>query len=185
MLGGWFQKTLQIKAKGRGCFLITDEVKRQLGSDLARFQVGIAHLFIQHTSASLTLNENWDSDVRLDMEDALNRLVPEEAPYRHTAEGSDDMPAHVKSSLFGASMSIPITNGSFNLGTWQGIWLCEHRDRPCMYHPSLVPVAFVVVLCCCLKFLFFFLFLFFFTSSCSSLFFLLLLYFFLFFFFFL
>ncbi|KAL6061414.1 UPF0047 protein YjbQ [Balamuthia mandrillaris] len=130
MLGGWFQKTLQIKAKGRGCFLITDEVKRQLGSDLAKFQVGIAHLFIQHTSASLTLNENWDSDVRLDMEDALNRLVPEEAPYRHTAEGSDDMPAHVKSSLFGASVSIPITNGSFNLGTWQGIWLCEHRDRP-------------------------------------------------------
>jgi len=113
---------------------VTNEILQSLGQNIQSFKVGICHLFLQHTSASLTLNENWDSDVRADMEDTLQRLVPENIPYRHTTEGKDDMPAHVKSSLFGASLSIPIADGSFGLGTWQGIWLCEHRDRPSSRH---------------------------------------------------
>ncbi|KXN69734.1 UPF0047-domain-containing protein [Conidiobolus coronatus NRRL 28638] len=89
----------------------------------------LANFFIQHTSASLTINENCDPDVRKDMEMMLNKLAPENAPYIHTDEGPDDMPGHVKSSLFGASLNIPISNGRLNLGTWQGIWLCEHRNH--------------------------------------------------------
>jgi secondary thiamine-phosphate synthase enzyme len=85
---------------------------------------------VMHTSASLTINENWDSDVRMDMETALNRMVPEEAQYRHDCEGPDDMPAHVKTSLMGASLNIPLSNGSLAVGTWQGIWMNEHRDHP-------------------------------------------------------
>lgn len=133
--GGMFhcsQVTLRLRAAKRGCHLITDQVLEGIKKELSRFQCGLANIFLQHTSASLTLNENWDSDVRLDTEDALNRLVPESGPgisYRHDAEGKDDMPAHVKSSLFGASLTIPITNGRLSLGTWQGIWLCEHRDH--------------------------------------------------------
>ncbi|KAH7850206.1 hypothetical protein Vadar_029228 [Vaccinium darrowii] len=100
--------------------------------DLSGFKCGLAHLFLQHTSASLTINENYDSDVRDDTETFLNRIVPEgsSAPWKHTLEGPDDMPAHIKSSMFGCSLTIPITNGQLNMGTWQGIWLCEHRDYP-------------------------------------------------------
>lgn len=87
-------------------------------------------MLVQHTSASLTINENYDKDVRLDMEDVLNQLAPEKTTYRHTMEGLDDMPAHAKSSLFGCSLAVPISNGKLALGTWQGIWLCEHRNIP-------------------------------------------------------
>eukprot|EP00698_Gefionella_okellyi_P012185 TRINITY_DN3261_c0_g1_i1.p2 TRINITY_DN3261_c0_g1~~TRINITY_DN3261_c0_g1_i1.p2 ORF type:complete len:142 (-),score=25.48 TRINITY_DN3261_c0_g1_i1:78-503(-) len=124
----WFQKEITLNAVKRGCHLVTKELAAQL-SDLSKIKIGIAHFFIQHTSASLSINENADPDVRSDMEDVLNALAPESRRYRHDAEGSDDMPAHVKASLFGASVSVPITNGKLNLGTWQGIWLCEHRDR--------------------------------------------------------
>lgn len=95
---------------------------------LKDFSVGMANVFLQHTSASLSLNENADPDVREDMEMALNNIAPEDLPYQHTDEGPDDMPGHVKSSLLGVSLNIPITNGRFNLGTWQGIYLCEHRN---------------------------------------------------------
>lgn len=97
--------------------------------ELKRIRVGFLQAFIQHTSASLTINENADPDVRVDMETALNQLCPEDSPFIHTIEGEDDMPAHVKASLFGAGMLIPISNGSLALGTWQGIYLCEHRNR--------------------------------------------------------
>lgn len=124
----WQQKTLYLNAKKRGFHLITDEIEQQL-PQLRDYSVGLLHLFIQHTSASLTLNENADPTVRTDMESHFNRYVPEDAPYyRHTYEGSDDMPAHIKSSLLGASVSIPISNGRLALGTWQGIYLGEHRD---------------------------------------------------------
>ena len=124
----WAQKVVSLRSRGRGCHLITDEILQQVGSELSRVKVGLCHLFITHTSCSLTLNENYDPDVRKDMEDSLNRLVPENASYRHTMEGRDDMPAHVKSSLMGTSHTIPITNGNLVLGTWQGIYLCEHRN---------------------------------------------------------
>ncbi|KAI5080564.1 hypothetical protein GOP47_0003747 [Adiantum capillus-veneris] len=102
-----------------------------IGSELSSFKCGLAHFFLQHTSASLTINENYDADVQADTETFLNRIVPEgkSAPWKHTLEGPDDMPAHIKSSMFGCSLTIPITNGKLNLGTWQGIWLCEHRDQ--------------------------------------------------------
>ncbi|GMQ47791.1 secondary thiamine-phosphate synthase enzyme YjbQ [Vibrio sp. 10N] len=124
----WQQKTLYLSEKKRGFHLITDEIEQQL-PQLRDYSVGLLHLFIQHTSASLTLNENADPTVRADMESHFNRYVPENAPYyRHTYEGSDDMPAHIKSSLLGASVSIPISHGQLALGTWQGIYLGEHRD---------------------------------------------------------
>lgn len=108
---------------------MTDEIVAQL-PELKSLNVGIAHLFIQHTSASLSINENADPDVRADMESHINRMVPENAPYyRHTLEGSDDMPAHIKASLFGVTVSLPINNGKLALGTWQGIYLGEHRDH--------------------------------------------------------
>jgi secondary thiamine-phosphate synthase enzyme len=97
--------------------------------ELAGFRCGLLHVFIQHTSASLTINENADSDVRRDMESSLNALVPEDFPYVHTLEGPDDMPAHVKASLMGSSLTIPLADGHLLLGTWQGIYLCEHRNR--------------------------------------------------------
>jgi len=127
----WFQKTLTLPSKSRGSYLITSEIVNQL-PELQNYKVGILNLFIQHTSCALSLNENWDSDVREDMSDALDRIVPEdkggrEGLYRHDAEGSDDMPAHVKSALIGASVSIPITNGKLATGTWQGIWYLEFR----------------------------------------------------------
>ena len=112
----------------RGFHLVTREILEQV-PELKNISTGIMHVFIQHTSASLTINENADPDVRTDMESHFNRLAPENAPhYIHTTEGSDDMPAHIKASLLGNSVSIPITNGRLNLGTWQGIYLCEHRN---------------------------------------------------------
>ncbi len=111
----------------RGFHLITHDVLRQLGS---LPQTGFLHLFIKHTSAGLTINENADPSVRVDFESIFNRLVPENEPYlTHTFEGPDDMPAHIKSALVGASVTMPITNGKLNLGTWQGIYLCEFRNN--------------------------------------------------------
>lgn len=125
----WVQKEIQLEARERGFHLITNEVLRQL-PELVDMSVGIMHLFIQHTSASLTLNENADPTVRDDFESFFSHIVPENEPYYlHTDEGSDDMPAHLKSSLLGASVQVPITQGRLNLGTWQGIYLCEHRNR--------------------------------------------------------
>jgi len=123
------QKEINIKSMGRGFHLVTDEIMDQLG-EIRDIKTGIAHIFIKHTSASLSLNENADPTVRTDMEKHFNKMVPENAPYYdHNAEGSDDMPAHIKSVILGSSVSIPVKNGEFNLGTWQGIYLCEHRNR--------------------------------------------------------
>ena len=123
------QKELSIKSKGRGFHLITDEILGQI-DEIRDIKAGIAHIFIKHTSASITLNENADPTVRSDMEKHFNKMVPENAPYYdHTTEGSDDMPAHIKSAILGSSVSVPVKNGDFNLGTWQGIYLCEHRNR--------------------------------------------------------
>lgn len=112
----------------RGFHLITDQVVQAV-PELADIQVGFLQAFIQHTSASLTINENADPDVRVDFETAMNHAVPESLPYVHTLEGPDDMPAHVKASMMGASVMIPIGSGHLQLGTWQGIYLCEHRDQ--------------------------------------------------------
>ena len=126
----WFQKTITLTPRSRGFHLITNELSAQL-PELGDFRIGLAHLFILHTSASLTINENYDPDVRADMEAHFNHAVPELAPYyRHVLEGSDDMPAHIKSSSIGCSVSIPVAQGRFLLGTWQGVYLGEHRDRP-------------------------------------------------------
>jgi secondary thiamine-phosphate synthase enzyme len=108
--------------------LITDEVVSAV-DELKPVRVGLLHVFIQHTSASLTINENADSDVLRDLEASLNHLAPEDFPYRHTVEGPDDMPAHVKASLMGSSVTIPMREGRLVLGTWQGIYLCEHRNH--------------------------------------------------------
>jgi secondary thiamine-phosphate synthase enzyme len=125
----WFQKEIKLKPQSRGFHLITNEVLRQL-PELANIKIGLAHLLLKHTSASLTLNENFDPDVRSDMEKYFNNTVKENEPYfLHTSEGADDMPAHIKSSLLGNSLTIPISNGNFNFGTWQGIYLCEHRNH--------------------------------------------------------
>ena len=125
----WIQKTLTLSAKRRGCHLVTREVLEQL-PELAEVQVGLLHLFIQHTSASLAVNENADPDVRGDLERHFNMMVPENAPhYEHVMEGPDDMPAHIKSILIGPSLTLPVNHGRLALGTWQGIYLCEHRDR--------------------------------------------------------
>lgn len=124
----WIQRTLQIPAKRRGYHLITGQIVDAL-PELSRVQVGWMQVFIQHTSASLTINENADPDVRVDFETAMNHAVPETLPYVHTLEGPDDMPAHVKASMMGASVMIPIGDGRLQLGTWQGVYLCEHRDH--------------------------------------------------------
>ena len=125
----WIQKEIQISRKSRGFHLITQDILSSF-SELSQINRGILQVFIQHTSASLTINENADSTVRSDFEAHFNEMVPEnQSYYRHTAEGPDDMPAHIKSSILGSSIEIPITNGSLNLGTWQGIYLCEHRDN--------------------------------------------------------
>ena len=124
----WVQKQIALAPRSRGFHLVTDELLGAL-PDLARIRIGIAHFFVQHTSASLCINENADPSVRSDLETSFNALAPEDARYGHTAEGADDMPAHVKAALIGTSVSVPITNGRLNLGTWQGIYLCEHRDR--------------------------------------------------------
>lgn len=124
----WFQYHLKLAARARGFHLITREVIAA-AADLPRIKIGLLHVFIQHTSASLTINENADPDVPLDLETSFNALAPEDFPFRHTAEGADDMPAHVKAALLGSSVSIPVRGGQLELGTWQGIYLCEHRDR--------------------------------------------------------
>lgn len=123
----WIQKELKMKPFARGFHLITREVAGAL-PELSELEIGLLNVFIQHTSASLTLNENADSDVRQDFEAYFNRMVPEHAAYRHDAEGSDDMPAHLKASLLGPSLLIPVRQGRLGLGTWQGIYLCEHRN---------------------------------------------------------
>lgn len=125
----WFQKTLTLTPRPRGFHLVTREIMEQL-PELRDFRVGLAHLFLQHTSASLTINENADPDVRRDMESQFQELIPEGAPFfTHVMEGDDDMPAHVKSSLLGVSLTVPIGDGRLKLGTWQGIYLGEHRNH--------------------------------------------------------
>ncbi|MCJ1233161.1 hypothetical protein MMC14_001116 [Varicellaria rhodocarpa] len=127
----WFQKSLTLPSRSRGSYLITSNITNAL-PEIKDYRVGILHLFIQHTSCGLSLNENWDEDTRADMTDALDRIVPEDVNgkgmYRHNAEGSDDMPAHIKAALVGSSVSIPISNGKLATGTWQGIWYLEFRD---------------------------------------------------------
>lgn len=125
----WHQQEIRLKPRPRGFHLVTGEVLEQL-PQLADIRVGLLHLFIQHTSASLAINENADPDVRGDVERHLNVMVPENAPhYEHTTEGPDDMPAHIKSILVGPSLAIPVSDGHLALGTWQGIYLCEHRNQ--------------------------------------------------------
>ena len=124
----WDQVAIRLSAYPRGFHLVTAEVTRQLPR-ISEISIGVIHLFIQHTSAGLTLNENADPDVRHDMETAINHICPEDLDFVHTIEGPDDMPAHVKASLFGSSVSVPIRDGQFALGIWQGIYLCEHRNH--------------------------------------------------------
>jgi secondary thiamine-phosphate synthase enzyme len=124
----WVQENIRLSAVPRGFHLVTREIERGV-PDLSRISVGLAHVFIRHTSASLTLNENASSDVRRDFESWFNAAVEEDEPFwTHTSEGPDDMPAHIKASLLGSSVSVPIRDGEFAVGTWQGIYLCEHRD---------------------------------------------------------
>ena len=124
----WIQRTIHLPPQARGFQLVTREIVAAL-PELHELRVGLLHLFLQHTSASLSINENADPDVPLDLEQAVSTLVPESLPFRHTCEGPDDMPAHVKSSVLGCSLSIPIEEGHLQLGTWQGIYLCEHRNH--------------------------------------------------------
>jgi secondary thiamine-phosphate synthase enzyme len=124
-----FQKQIELKPYSRGFHLITNTVLENI-PEIEEINTGMLHVFIKHTSASLTINENADSSVRHDLEKHIDKMVPENAPYFvHTYEGPDDMPAHIKSSLMGSSVQIPVTNGKLNLGTWQGIYLGEHRDH--------------------------------------------------------
>jgi secondary thiamine-phosphate synthase enzyme len=125
----WYQTEIKLNARPRGFHLITADILQHLPV-LKRVPIGMLHVFIKHTSASLTINENADPTVREDFERFFNHAVPENEPYyQHTDEGSDDMPSHLKSSLLGASLMIPVTNGRLNLGIWQGIYLCEHRNH--------------------------------------------------------
>ncbi len=124
----WTQRSLHFTARRRGFHLVTTDVVRQL-PELEDLHVGLLSLFLQHTSASLTINENADPDVQIDLEASMNSIAPESFPYVHTCEGTDDMPAHVKSSLLGASLTVPVHDGRLALGTWQGIYLVEHRNR--------------------------------------------------------
>ncbi len=124
----WHQRELTLERRRRGFHLITDEILTAL-PELSTMRIGLLHVFILHTSASLTINENADSNVLRDMEASLNAIAPEDFPYSHTVEGPDDMPAHVKASLMGSSVSVPVHDGRLRLGTWQGIYLCEHRDN--------------------------------------------------------
>jgi len=125
----WIQKEISLNPKPRGFHLITNEILQNL-QEIGDISIGTMEIFIKHTSASLTINEDADPTVRDDFESHFNQIVPENAPYyRHTIEGPDDMPSHLKSSILGSSVTIPITNGTLNLGTWQGIYLCEHRNH--------------------------------------------------------
>lgn len=126
----WFQKTFRLPSYGRGFHLITKDVKAELES-ITKVKVGICHIFIHHSTASLTINEQTDPTVREDFESHFNAMVPHSAPYyKHTSDQPDNMPAHLKSSILGNSLTIPIINGKLALGTWQGIYLCEHRTNP-------------------------------------------------------
>jgi len=123
------QKEITLPSFSRGFHIITSIIQQEL-DEFTKIKTGLLHVFIKHTSASLTINENADPTVREDFEGSFNLIVPENAPhYKHTFEGSDDMPAHIKASLLDSSLSVPITNGKLNLGTWQGIYLCEHRNN--------------------------------------------------------
>ena len=124
----WTQRHVQLPPLSRGWHLVTEELISAV-PELAETECGMLHVFIQHTSASLSINENADPDVPRDLEASINAIAPEDFPYRHTLEGPDDMPAHVKSSLLGCSLSIPVAGGRLALGTWQGIYLVEHRNR--------------------------------------------------------
>jgi secondary thiamine-phosphate synthase enzyme len=124
----WLQREISLRARPRGFHLVTEEVVGEL-PELRDLRVGLCHLFIRHTSASLTLNENASPDVRRDFRTWFDRAVPEDFAWSHTLEGPDDMPAHVKASLLGATLTLPVGGGRLALGTWQGIYLCEHRDR--------------------------------------------------------
>ena len=127
-MSDWFQTELTLPAFSRGCHLVTQHILREV-PEVSEYTVGLMHVFIRHTSASLTLNENADPDVLVDMNMAIDRLVPESWPYVHTCEGPDDMPAHIKSSLTDSGLTIPISGGRMATGTWQGIYLCEHRNH--------------------------------------------------------
>jgi secondary thiamine-phosphate synthase enzyme len=122
----WIQREIELRPRRRGFHLVTTEVLEAV-PEIAGLRVGLMHIFIRHTSASLSINENADPDVPVDLEMAFHRIAPETLPYAHTCEGPDDMPAHVKASLLGSSVSLPIRDGRPCLGTWQGIYLCEHR----------------------------------------------------------
>ena len=125
----WLQKEIILPPFNRGYHIITDLIINEL-HELKQINIGVIYVFIKHTSASLTINEDADPTVRQDFESHMNKMIPENAPYyQHTIEGADDMPAHLKSSLLGSSLVIPISKGTFNLGTWQGIYLCEHRNN--------------------------------------------------------
>ena len=125
----WIQKEISLNPRPRGFHLITNEILQNI-QEIGDISIGTMEIFIKHTSASLTINEDADPTVRDDFESHFNQSVPENAPYyKHTIEGPDDMPAHLKSSILGSSVTIPITNGTLNLGTWQGIYLCEHRNH--------------------------------------------------------
>jgi secondary thiamine-phosphate synthase enzyme len=125
----WIQREITLRPRSRGFHLITDEIADQM-PELHRFMIGLAHLFLKHTSASLAVNEAVEPEVRADLEAHFNRLAPENAThYTHTYEGPDDMPSHIKAVLIGSSLTLPVSNGRFNLGAWQGIYLCEHRKR--------------------------------------------------------
>ena len=125
----WIQKEILLQPRQRGFHLITDDVINNI-PELIDISIGSLSIFIKHTSASLTINEDADPTVRIDFESHFNEAVPENAPYyKHTIEGSDDMPAHLKSSILGSSITVPISDGKLNLGTWQGIYLCEHRNK--------------------------------------------------------
>ncbi|WP_431110894.1 secondary thiamine-phosphate synthase enzyme YjbQ [Winogradskyella poriferorum] len=125
----FFQKEIKLQPYSRGFHLITSKVINAI-PEIKQIKIGQLQVFIRHTSASLTINENADPTVRLDFESHINKMVPENQPYyKHTFEGPDDMPAHIKASLMGTSVQIPITNGKLNMGIWQGIYLCEHRNN--------------------------------------------------------
>ena len=125
----WIQREITLRPRPRGFHLVTDELVGGV-PELREVRVGLAHLFIRHTSASLTLNENASPDVRDDFESYFNETVPEDAPYwTHTIEGPDDMPAHIKASVLGPALTVPVAHGRLALGTWQGVYLCEHRDH--------------------------------------------------------
>ena len=125
----WIQKQISLRSKSRGFHLVTNEIIQQL-PELREMKVGLLHLFLQHTSASLAINENADPDVRSDMEAFFNQTIPENEPYfQHTLEGADDMPAHLKAVVLGGDLTIPVSNGGLRMGNWQGIYLCEHRNQ--------------------------------------------------------